>query len=161
MPKPRKYTEEQFVEAVKESQSIRQLLGKLGLKEAGGNYAICKKRIADMDLDVSHFGTIKDRQGWAKGKKFQGRYVFALEEILVENRYFQTYKLKQRLIESGHFEAICSGCKLDKWMEQPIPLELDHMNGKNDDNRIENLRLLCPNCHAQTTNYRGKNKSSL
>ncbi len=160
MPKPRKYTDVQFIEAVKQSLSVRQILRNLGLKEAGGNYAICKKRITDMGLDISHFGTSKERQGWAKGKTFKGRYFYPLEEILVEDRYCQSFKLKLRLIEAGYFETICSVCKLTEWMGHTIPLELDHMNGKNNDNRIENLRLLCPNCHAQTSNYRGKNKMS-
>lgn len=154
MAKSRKYTDEQFVEAVKDSQSIRNLLGKLGLKEAGGNYAICKKRIADMGLDTSHFGSVKERMGWARGKKFEGRNRTPIEEILVENSSYQSFKLKKRLVKNGTFQLICSRCNLKEWLGEPIPLELDHINGVNTDNRIENLRLLCPNCHAKTPTYR-------
>lgn len=113
-----------------------------------------------MSVYRSHFGTIKERQGWARGKKIQGRYVYSLEELLVEGSSFQSFKLKNRLLAAGLFEPVCSICKLKKWLEKPIPLELDHMNGNNTDNRIENLRLLCPNCHSTTSTYRGKNKKN-
>ena len=160
MSKPRKYTNQQFIDAVKNSQSIRQLLGKIGLKEAGGNYAICKKRISDMQLDTSHFGTLKERQGWSKGMKFKGRGETPIELVLVENSFHQSFKLKLRLIRLGILMPICSKCNLEQWLNEPIPLELDHINGISSDNRIENLRLLCPNCHAKTSTYRGKNKKS-
>jgi 5-methylcytosine-specific restriction endonuclease McrA len=68
-----------------------------------------------------------------------------------------SYKLKNRLIKEGIFNAICSSCKLDEWLGKPIALELDHINGNSSNNNLDNLRLLCPNCHAQTDTYRGKN----
>ena len=156
---PRKYTDEQFVEAISTSCSIRQVLKKLGLKEAGGNYSCCKNKISKMELDTSHFGNLKERQGWSKGKKFPGRNETPLEDLLVLNSNYQSFKLKNRLIKAGAFELVCSKCRLTEWLGEPIPLELDHMNGNNRDNRKENLRLLCPNCHATTPNYRGKNKN--
>ena len=68
--------------------------------------------------------------------------------------------LKKRLIKNGIKEHKCESCGLFEWNEKPIPIELNHINGINNDNRIENIQLLCPNCHAQTPNYRGKNKLS-
>lgn len=80
-----------------------------------------------------------------------------LEQILVKGSKFQTNKLRIRLIREGYKDHVCEVCNLTEWMGYPIPLELDHINGINDDHRIENLRLVCPNCHAQTDTYRGKN----
>ena len=66
-------------------------------------------------------------------------------------------KLRQRLIKEGLKLHQCESCLCETWMGQPIPLELDHINGDRWDSRLENLRLLCPNCHAQTDTYRGRN----
>lgn len=149
-----KYTEEEFIDAVKSSTSIRQVLKKLGLKEAGGNYSITKTRIKNLELDTSHFRG----QGWNKGKKLGPKR--SIEELLVVDRKhpYQSFKLKNRLLQEGIKIHQCESCGITEWMERPAPLELDHINGINYDNRLENLRLLCPNCHAQTETYRGKNK---
>ncbi len=149
-----KYTEEQFIDAVKTSTSIRQVLNKLGLKEAGGNYDISKTRIKNLGLDTSHF----KGQGWNKGKKLGPKR--KLEELLVIDKKhpYQSYKLKNRLLQEGIKIHQCESCGISEWMGQLAPLELDHINGINYDNRLENLRILCPNCHAQTDTYRGKNK---
>ena len=80
-----------------------------------------------------------------------------LDLILTINSNFQSNKLRKRLINEGYLEPVCSSCSLTEWQGVPIPLELDHINGTNTDNRLMNLRLLCPNCHALTSNYRGKN----
>jgi len=70
----------------------------------------------------------------------------------------QSDKLKIRLINEKYLEPICVICQREEWQEKEIPLQLDHINGDNDDNRLSNLRLLCPNCHAQTPQYRLKNE---
>ncbi len=149
-----KYTEEQFIDAVKSSTSVRQVLNKLGLKEAGGNYSITKTRIKNLELDTSHF----TGQGWNKGKTLGPRK--SVKELLVNDRKhpYQSHKLKQRLLQEGLKVHQCECCGITEWRGQPTPIELDHINGINYDNRLENLRLLCPNCHAQTSTYRGRNK---
>ncbi|MBV9285111.1 MAG: HNH endonuclease [Acidimicrobiia bacterium] len=84
--------------------------------------------------------------------------VTPLERILVENSpYTGSSKLKARLLREGLLEPRCDECGLTEWNGRPAPLELDHRNGDRRDNRLTNLRLLCPNCHAQTPTYRGKN----
>ena len=150
-----KYTEEEFIIAVKTSTSIRQVLNKLGLKEAGGNYSITKTRIKNLGLDTSHF----KGQAWNKGKTLGPRK--PVEELLVIDRKhpYQSFKLKNRLLQEGIKIHQCECCGITEWRGKPTPLELDHINGINYDNRLENLRLLCPNCHAQTDTYRGRNKT--
>lgn len=80
-----------------------------------------------------------------------------LEDILVKGSDYQSNKLRKRLLKEGIFLRICSKCMGTNWNGKEIPLELNHVNGDNSDHRLENLELLCPNCHAQTDNYRGKN----
>lgn len=109
----RKWTDEQFIEAVKSSFSYAEL------KPAGSNYDTVKRKISELGLDISHMtGKV-----WNQGVK----------------------------------EHKCECCGSTKWMGEPIALELHHINGVKDDLRIENLQILCPNCHAFTDNYRGRN----
>jgi Zn finger protein HypA/HybF involved in hydrogenase expression len=150
----RKYTDEQFIEAVKSSFSYRQVLSKLGLKEAGGNYSILKKRIHDMELNISHM----TGQGHLKNKTHSYTKK-PIEYYLTKNSRHQSYKLKNRLLQENLKQHKCEHCGITEWCNKPAPIELDHINGDNTDNRLENLRILCPNCHAQTDTYRGKNKN--
>ena len=82
----------------------------------------------------------------------------SIEEILVENSSYQSNKTRLQLLKHGIKKHICEKCWNTTWNDLPIPLELEHLNGDNSDNRLENLKLYCPNCHAQTDSYRGKNK---
>ena len=149
-----KSTDAEFIEVVKSSNSIREVLEKLNLKAAGGNYQCFHKRIKDLNISIDHF---TDPKVWNKGKKFGPRR--SLEEYL-NGVPIQSHKLKLRLIAEGLKQHKCECCGIKEWNNKPAPIELDHINGNHHDNRLENLRLLCPNCHAQTETYRGKNKSS-
>src|SRR5690606_13629811 len=80
-----------------------------------------------------------------------------IEELLT-NKRTNSHRLRKRLISEGLFEARCNKCERTEWNGLPIPLELEHIDGNNGNNLLENLKLLCPNCHAQTETYRGKNK---
>ena len=151
-----KRTKTDYENAAKTSQSIAGMCRYFGLKPCGGNYKIIHKAIKEYDLDISHF----TGQGWNSGLKFKPFEEKPIDKILVANSSYQSFKLKRRLLQKGLKKHICEQCGLIEWQGKPIPLELHHKNGNNRDNRIENLLLLCPNCHALTESYRGKNKGN-
>lgn len=150
-----KYTEEEFKKAVEDSLSIRQVLVKLALEPTGGNYALFYSRIKKLGLDISHF----TGKGHLKGKTHNWNSPTPLETILVQDSsYTSTNHLKHRLLDDKLLEYSCNICGISEWKGTKLSLHLDHINGIRTDNRIENLRLLCPNCHSQTSTYAGKNK---
>lgn len=148
-----KTTDESFAKIVEESISISEVIRKSGLIPAGGNYKTTKQRIERLNLTTDHFLG----EGWLKDQTHD----FAkkpLEDYLVNGSTIQSHPLRIRLLNEKIFERKCYKCGLEKWNGEDIPLELEHINGINNDNRIENLTILCPNCHAQTSTYRGKNR---
>jgi thymidylate synthase ThyX len=148
------WTEDELRHAVKNSYSYRQVLIKLGLKEAGGNYSQIKKYINEYKLKTSHFrGKL-----WNKGLNIPFKPRKKLNDILVKNSSYQSYKLKKRLIDEGIKQNKCEICSwAERSIDGRIPLELDHINGDAKDNRLLNLRVLCPNCHSLQITHRGKN----
>ena len=145
-------TAEQLADAVAKSSSIRQVLMHLGRKEAGGNYETIRRWIKRDGLDTSHF----TGQAWNRGK--QMAYGRPISDYLEAGVPISSHRLKQRLLREKIFEHRCNGCGLSQWRDQPVPLELEHIDGDHSNNALSNLELLCPNCHAQTATYRGLNK---
>jgi hypothetical protein len=151
----RSWTALQLQEAVRSAKSYRRVLSLLGLREAGGNYDQLKKYIKEYNLDTSHFtGSV-----WNKGLRYTVTPQIPLEKALVANSSFQSFKLKQRLFNAKLKPRHCEECGWATMSNDGyLPLELDHINGDRHDNRIENLRILCPNCHSLKPTHRGKNR---
>lgn len=151
----RSWTVQQLKEAVKTSTSYRQVLRKLRLREAGGNYDQVKKYIKENDIVIGHFTGM----AWNKGLKGIGKPLIPLKKILVKSSTYQSYKLKKRLFDAGLKNKKCEECGWAKTSKEGrLPLELDHINGNRHDNRLKNLRILCPNCHSLKPTHRGKNR---
>lgn len=144
-------SDEEFRNIVAQSNSYSDCLRKLGLGTRGGSSTdILKKRIKELNISTQHFGQLEKQSPNAK---------YSLDEILVENsNYANISRLKMRLINEKRMEYVCACCGNNGvWNNLPLVLQLDHINGINNDHRIENLRFLCPNCHSQTNTYAGKN----
>lgn len=155
----KKYTQEQFIEAVKNTYSYAGICRQIGLTPKGGNLKTVKDKIQKLGLDASHF----TGQRWNKGKTSETHPSIKkkdISEILVENSGWTSGHLRQRLIKEGLKEAKCECCGRTEWLGIPIPLELHHINEVHTDNRLENLLILCPNCHAMTDSHLNVEKLS-
>lgn len=146
-------SEEEFKQIVADSISYAEVMRKLGYTANRGNsYEGVKNKIDSLNIDISHF------KGQAHGTSDNTKY--SLEEILVkDSSYSNMTSLKRRILNNNLIDYKCAICGIKEWLSKPIVLQLDHINGDNRDNRLENLRLLCPNCHSQTDTFCRKNKS--
>jgi hypothetical protein len=108
---------------------------------------------------MARFGFSRDAWGKAvkRGDLIPNDWVTPLEELLVAGRRRQRGHIKMRLLGAGLKDNRCEECGIREWKDLPLSMALHHRNGDGTDNRLENLQLLCPNCHAQTSNYGGRN----
>lgn len=150
----KKYDESSFKEIISNSLTFRQVFKKLGLNEFGNNYGIVHKYIKKYGIDTSHF------KNTSTIDILQRLNTIPLSEILVENStYTNGTNLKNRLYREKLKKPICEKCGQDEWWHgERISLILDHINGKHNDNRIENLRIVCPNCEGTLPTHCGKNR---
>lgn len=144
---------EELQEIVSSSTSIAEILRKLGYRAEGYNHLQLKKYLTTNNFDTS---TLVGRSIY-RGKKHV--HEKSLYQSLQKNGSADSNKIKQRLILYGVKENKCECCGITEWNGKPIKMELHHINGIHTDNRLENLILLCPNCHSQTHNFRGKNSN--
>lgn len=139
--KYREYTDEDVIKFAAEVTSLSQLLEKLELKKAGGNYANMKRILQRLKVDCDHWVG----QAWNKDKQLKDW-----------SDYTKSRQVKKHLIRiKGHQ---CEVCLNTLWNNFPIPLELHHLDGDRTNNKETNLQLLCCNCHAQTDNWRARNR---
>ena len=149
----RKWTKDELKKAITTSYSYRQVLSKIRLREAGGNYTQLKRYIKEFNFDTKHF----KGQAWNKGFRGIGKPRIPTQKILVRDSDFQSYKLKRRLFREHLKPQCCEKCGwAQKTVDGYLPLELHHLNGDRRDNRLENLRILCPNCHSLEPTYRAR-----
>jgi hypothetical protein len=144
-----RYTKETLSEAIASSQTWAEACRKVGVKPATGAQTYLKKKADFWSIDSSHFLG----RSWDKGLLRPATWKSIDRYLALDGPHISSGKLKAKLLRAKILSPKCSMCLLETWMGQPIPIELDHINGNNSDNRIENLRIVCPNCHSQTSTY--------
>lgn len=151
-----KLSDEQFVELLKKSSTISEVLFKLGYTVKGNSwgYSQVKRRMDDLNLDYSIF---KGKSAVIKTGRLNNA---RKEDILKENCKHQRTVLRRYVIKNNLIPYKCAICGCTEWQGKTLSLELDHINGINNDNRLENLRFLCPNCHSQTSTYGSRNQQT-
>ena len=154
------YTKEWLTELCNNSYSYSEVLRKAGRKPGGGVNETLKKKILEFNIDISHF----TGQIWSKAPTYQPQ-IGSKEKYIIEEVFTPHSTISQKVMR-GYVERHnlipykCSNCGCDgHWQNGLISLELDHIDGDNTNHSLDNLRYLCPNCHALTSTYRGLNKA--
>lgn len=142
------WSKENLKEAIKISTSYSETLRNLGIPTQGNNADTLKKYIEKYNLDISHFT-------FGKSKNLSGLKYIPVNEYLDSDKYISTSKLKLKLLKEGIKENRCECCGITEWNGKPIVMQLHHIDGNNKNNSLDNLQMLCPNCHSQTENYCG------
>jgi predicted RNA-binding Zn-ribbon protein involved in translation (DUF1610 family) len=151
-----KISKKELIEIVLSCDTFSCILSKFNLLNKGGNVKTLKTRLLEDKIDYSH---IPEGRGSNKNRPKGARTPLDLKKVLVKNScYNNRQTLKKRLVKEKLLDYKCDECGLqDIWNKKSITLQLDHKNGIHNDNRIDNLRFLCPNCHSQTDTFAGRN----
>ena len=151
----RKYTKEWLEELCSESYSYAEVLRKAGRAQAGGSQETLKKKIDEFNIDISHF----TGQRWKHSPAFTNKYtpetLFVNGSTTASNQTLKKYLLQYNLLKYECSECGCDG----NWRGGILALELHHKDGNHQNNELTNLTFLCPNCHAITDSYGGKNNT--
>ena len=142
-------------DVIEDCYSIADVLKMVGLTDQGDNHKTAKRAIKELGLDISHFRK-PDRAN--KGGSLPK---YTAEEMFCENSRVTRATVKRWILRNNVIEYKCNECGIVEWNGRTLTLDLDHINGINNDHRIENLRFLCPNCHSLTETHRGRNKNNL
>ncbi|WP_405916997.1 HNH endonuclease [Streptomyces sp. NBC_00728] len=153
-----RWTREALGAAVASSTNMCEVLRRLGLEVVGGHHTHISRRIKAYDIDTSHFQVPTQR---GKTRRPRTPEVLLVEQPAGHARRIPSDRLKWALTTLGVPER-CARCGMEAtWRGHPLPLEIDHIDGNWRDNRIGNLRFLCPNCHSTTDSYRGRAKGRI
>jgi len=141
------YSEEELREVIACCMNYKEIIETLRINMFYHKYL--KKFIEEHNIDISHF-----KQGLACVE----RKITIKDKLIKGDKCVGSYTIKEYLVKNNIVENKCSVCKLPPiWNNKPLTLQLDHINGDHFDNRVENLRLICPNCHTQTDTFTGRN----
>jgi hypothetical protein len=148
---------EEFQNLLNTSDSFVDLLRQIDLDPYNGNHKTLHQRIKEERFDTSLLEKMRGEKMKKHMRLMAEKASYSLDDILSENSSYSRTSLKRRLVENGLLDYCCKHCKNPGlWNGKELSLHLDHINGVNNDNRLENLRFLCPNCHSQTDTYSGK-----
>ena len=158
MKKYSKYTKEELEDSVRKNTSLSDVMRSFGLIPRGSNYHRFKAMLKHFNIDTSHFR----KKGNAAAFIHHTKETFIRDVLVLNGKHWGSYGIKKKLLEYGLLENSCALCgQGTTWNGRELRLQLDHINGDHRDNRLGNLRILCPNCHSQTDTFCCKSSKNL